>query len=83
MLTSTCDRTATIALRVSPDRIVEGRWDGHVIVIEFATRALAHAWYESAAYREILSLRTDNSVSDVVLVDTVSADHRAMDVLRA
>lgn len=83
MLTSACDRTATIALRVAPGRIVEGRWDGHVIVIEFATRALAHAWYESAAYREILSLRTDNSVSDVVLVDTVSADHRAKDVLRA
>jgi uncharacterized protein (DUF1330 family) len=66
-----------------PVEVVEGRWDGHLIVIEFATRALARAWYESAAYREILSLRTDNSVSDVILVDTVSADHRATDVLGA
>lgn len=62
--------------------VVEGSWDGNLIVIEFATRELAHAWYDSAAYREILVLRLDNSVSDVILVDTVSADHRATDVLQ-
>lgn len=66
-----------------PVEVVEGRWDGHLIVIEFATRALAHAWYDSAAYREILALRTEHSVSDVILVDTVSPDHRATDVLGA
>lgn len=64
-----------------PVEVVEGRWDGHLIVIEFATRALARAWYESPAYREILPLRLESSVSDVILVDTVSADHRATDVL--
>jgi uncharacterized protein (DUF1330 family) len=61
--------------------VIEGRWDGNLIVIEFATRQHAHAWYASAAYREILPLRIEHSVSDAILVDTVSADHRATDVL--
>ena len=63
--------------------VVEGSWDGHLIVLEFATRAAARAWYDSPAYREILSLRTEHSVSDVILVDTVSQGHRATDVLAA
>jgi Domain of unknown function (DUF1330) len=41
------------------------------------------AWYESAAYQKILSLRTDNSESDTFLVDGVSEGHRATDVLTA
>jgi uncharacterized protein (DUF1330 family) len=64
-----------------PVEVLEGSWDGHLIVIEFEDRARARGWYDSPAYREILQLRTENSRSDVIFVDSVSPDHRATDVL--
>jgi uncharacterized protein (DUF1330 family) len=64
-----------------PVQVIEGEWPGHLIVIEFPDRASAQAWYRSSEYQEIVRLRTDNSDSDVVFVDGVSADHRAADVL--
>src|SRR5262249_18969665 len=64
-----------------PVEVIEGDWPGFVIVIGFPDRDRAHAWYRSPAYQAILHLRTDNSESDVVFVDTVSLDHRATDVL--
>jgi uncharacterized protein (DUF1330 family) len=63
--------------------VVEGTWPGHLIVIEFPDRARADAWYRSAAYQEIVALRTDNSRSDVILAEGVGSDHRATDVLSA
>jgi uncharacterized protein (DUF1330 family) len=51
--------------------VVEGTWPGNLIVIEFPGRAAAHDWYRSAAYQEILTLRTDNSHSDVILIEGV------------
>lgn len=63
--------------------VLEGSWEGHLIVIEFPDRARAKAWYESPAYQEILPLRTDNSESDTFFVDGVSEGHRATDVLAA
>ena len=41
--------------------LLEGAWPGHLIIIEFPDRERVHAWYESAAYQEILPLRTNNS----------------------
>jgi uncharacterized protein (DUF1330 family) len=61
--------------------VLEGSWPGHVIVIEFPDRERARAWYNSDDYRAILALRTDNSQSDVVMVDGVDSTHRATDVL--
>jgi uncharacterized protein (DUF1330 family) len=63
--------------------VVEGTWPGHLIVIEFPDRIRADAWYHSAAYQEILALRTGNSSSDVIVADGVGSDHRATDVLSA
>jgi uncharacterized protein (DUF1330 family) len=63
--------------------VMEGTWPGHLIVIEFPDRARAHAWYQSAAYQEIVALRTDNSRSDVIIAEGVGSDHRATDVLSA
>ena len=63
--------------------VVEGSWPGFLIVIEFPDRGRASAWYNSDAYQEIVALRTDNSQSDVILVDGVSSGHRATDVLAA
>ena len=65
----------------SDPEVLEGSWPGHLIVIAFPDLARAGAWYRSAAYQEILHLRTDNSQGDVIIVDGVSAGHRATDIL--
>lgn len=61
--------------------VLEGAWDGFLIVIEFPDRKQANAWYTSDAYRDILALRTDNSRSDIVLAEGVEPGHLATDVL--
>jgi uncharacterized protein (DUF1330 family) len=63
--------------------VLEGTWPGFLIVIEFPDLGRARAWYGSDAYQEIVALRTDNSQSDVILVDGVGSGHRATDVLDA
>jgi uncharacterized protein (DUF1330 family) len=60
---------------------LEGSWSGDIVIIQFPDRESAHAWYGSSAYQAILPLRTRNADSEVVLVDTVPADHQATDVL--
>ena len=61
--------------------VLEGNWPGHLIVIEFPDRGRASAWYNSGAYQEIVALRTDNSESDVIMVDGVGNEHKPTDVL--
>ncbi|MER8525098.1 DUF1330 domain-containing protein [Mesorhizobium sp. M0814] len=61
--------------------VVENTWPGHLVMIEFPDMQQARAWYRSRAYQEILPLRTENSQSDVVLVDGVPHPHKATDVL--
>lgn len=63
--------------------VLEGRWSGDLVIIEFPDRRRAHGWYDSAAYQDILPLRTRNAASDVILIDTAAADHRATDILPA
>ena len=63
-----------------PD-VRDGEFAGNVIVLGFPDRASATGWYESEAYQEILPLRTRNARGWAVIVDGVSADHRAIDVL--
>jgi uncharacterized protein (DUF1330 family) len=64
-----------------PPDVREGDFGGNLIVIEFPDREHAAGWYESAAYRQIIALRTDNSEGWVVIVDGVPQDHRATDIL--
>lgn len=66
-----------------PADVREGDFSGDLIVIEFPDRDLAAGWYESRAYREIVALRTENTTGWVVLIDGVSRDHRATDILNA
>lgn len=61
--------------------VLEGDWTGDLIVIGFPDRDRARGWYHSAAYQEILALRTDNSEGDAILVDGVTEGHRATDIL--
>jgi len=65
-----------------PAERLEGTDPGAVIVIEFPDRSHARDWYTSPAYREILSLRTENTTSTVFIIDGVERDHRATDVLK-
>ena len=53
--------------------VLEGAWPGSVVLMEFPDRETAKQWYASSAYQDILRLRTDNAVSDLVLVDPVAA----------
>jgi uncharacterized protein (DUF1330 family) len=61
--------------------LLEGSWPGNLIVIEFPDREQARAWYNSEAYQAVVTLRTDNSDSDVIMIDGVDRDHKATDVL--
>ena len=61
--------------------VLEGRWPGDLIVIEFPDRPTAQAWYQSAAYQRILPLRKDHAEGDVIIVDGVPPGHRATDIL--
>jgi uncharacterized protein (DUF1330 family) len=63
--------------------IREGNVAGDIIAIEFPDRARAQAWYESEALQEIVPLRTKNSEGWVILLDGVTAEHRATDILAA
>jgi len=54
--------------------VLEGAWPGSVVLMEFPDRATARRWYDSPEYQDILGLRTDNAVSDLVLVDPVAPD---------
>ncbi len=74
---------ARFLIHGDPADVREGEFGGDLIVIEFPDRDHAVGWYESAAYREIVSLRTENSQGWVVLIDGVPSDHRATDVLSA
>ncbi len=55
--------------------VLEGSWQGALIVIAFPDLGRARAWYASPAYQEILPLRTGNLVGDAVLVQGVSPEH--------
>lgn len=61
--------------------VLEGNWLGDLIVIAFPDRESALAWYRSPAYREIVGLRRAHSEGEVVVVEGVAANHRALDIL--
>lgn len=52
---------------------LEGEWSGRVVVIEFADRATAKRFYDSADYQEILPLRLAASKGRMILVDGVTS----------
>ena len=65
----------------APPERIEGEWEGTPIVIEFPDYDHLQGWYDSAAYREILPLRTHNSDGVVIFVEGVDRTHKATDVL--
>lgn len=65
---------------VTPE-IMEGPWEGDLVVIAFSDRDAAHAWYASPAYQAILPFRTRNSRSAAIILDGVTESYRATDFL--
>lgn len=61
--------------------VMEGPWEGDLVVIAFPDRAAAHAWYDSPAYRAILPLRTRNARSAAIIVEGAPDGYRAADFL--
>ncbi|MCB5166624.1 DUF1330 domain-containing protein [Streptomyces bambusae] len=55
--------------------VVEGPWEGTVVVIAFPDIEAARAWYASPAYQEILPLRTRHMAAEAVLVEGVPAGY--------
>ncbi len=51
---------------------LEGAWPGSAVLMEFPNMDTAKEWYRSPEYQEILHLRTDNVISDLILVDAVA-----------
>jgi uncharacterized protein (DUF1330 family) len=58
----------------APVEVLEGAWPGSAVLMEFPDMDTAKAWYRSADYQEILHLRTDNVISDLILVNPVESD---------
>jgi uncharacterized protein (DUF1330 family) len=48
---------------------IEGEPNHVTVILEFASKAAASAWYASPEYQATKHLRTDNSEGAVVLVD--------------
>lgn len=65
---------------VTPE-VLEGPWDGDLVVIAFPDRDAAQAWYASPGYQAILPLRTRNSRSAAFIVEGAPEGYRATDFL--
>lgn len=61
--------------------VVDGSFEGVIVVIEFPDVERARAWYESEPYAAIAPLRIDNSDGSAFVVDGVPADYRASSYL--
>lgn len=67
----------------NPADLRDGQWQGDLVLIEFPDLGQAQAWYDSPAYQDILALRTENSVCDVLLVGGVAPGYRAAKAVEA
>lgn len=66
----------------SEKTVLEGELPGFLIVVEFPDMNHAREWYASADYQDILHLRRENSQGVAVLVEGVSDNHKAVDILQ-
>jgi len=62
--------------------VVEGSWDGDLILIEFPEPQAVRAWWEAPEDLAIKHLRTDHMVADIVLFDALPAGYLAADGLK-
>ncbi len=51
---------------------VEGaEFDGRLVIVQFPTRAAAHAFYHSPAYQELIKLRAGAADAEMIIVEGV------------
>lgn len=65
---------------VTPE-VMEGPWEGDLVVIAFPDIDAARNWYASPGYQAILPLRTRNSHSAAIILDGVPESYKATDFL--
>jgi uncharacterized protein (DUF1330 family) len=51
--------------------VLEGQWPYRTALVEFPTKALARAWFESDEYAALAALRHRSSTSNVVIISGV------------
>lgn len=56
--------------------VVEGSWDGDMILIEFPDLEAVWAWWACPEYQEIKHLRTDHMVADIVLFERLAEGYQ-------
>lgn len=60
------------ALNAWLDVLLKGlAWPASLVLMEFPDFDSASEWYHSPEYQKILHLRTDNTISDLILADEV------------
>lgn len=57
--------------------VMEGPFDGTVVMVGFPDMDRARAWYASPAYQELIPLRARHIEGEVILVEGVPADYDA------
>jgi uncharacterized protein (DUF1330 family) len=62
-------------------RVVDGTFEGVIVVIEFPDVDHARRWYESDAYQAIVGLRTRNSDGGAFIVEGVAPGYKASSFL--
>lgn len=62
--------------------VLDGSFEGVIVVIEFPDLERAKAWYGSDGYQAILALRTRNSDGGAFVVEGVGAGYRAASFLQ-
>ncbi|MFD5429783.1 DUF1330 domain-containing protein [Streptomyces sp. NPDC127084] len=68
----------------APERDVrEGEWPSALVLIGFPSMDAARAWYESAAYQELIALRTRHIPGDAMLIEGVPPGYDAAETAAA
>ncbi len=62
---------AKILVRGGATERLEGREPGRIVVLEFADRAHARAFYESDEYRKAIAARTNAAVMNMLIVEGI------------
>ena len=66
----------------SEPEVVEGPWEGNLVVIAFPTVEHAREWYDSPEYQKILRYRTENSDSRTMIIPGVPEGYQATSFLK-
>lgn len=61
--------------------ILDGSFEGVLVLLEFPSVENARGWYHSAGYQEIVGFRVNNSDGGAAIVEGVAPDYKAVSLL--